>query len=130
MKKNLSILFVVLLSLSLLLTACGGSSDSGPVAIGDLPVPDGATQSSDEALQAAMQTMVGSVPLKNTQGVALDVPADTTWDTVKSFYSTQLESNGWTASEGGDGSQAWTRGNQMLVVNLSSGGLILILGEQ
>ena len=135
MKKNLSILLAAVMLLGAIL-ACGGSadtgsSDSGPVAIGDLPVPDGVTQSSDEALQLGMQTMVENIPLKNTQGVTLDVPAGTTWDAVKSFYSTQLENNGWTAGEGSDSDriQTWTRGNQTVVINLTDYGLILLLGD-
>lgn len=129
------ILFVTVAVLAVALAACGGGgAEQQPVTFSQLPVFTGATESTNETLGALLGPMVdglkGDSAIKSAEGKAYDVPAGTTWDAIKSFYSGALEKNGWTATESADNVQAWSRDKQVLVMRYADGvGLIVVLSE-
>jgi hypothetical protein len=127
-RKNFT-LFLPILVLLLAALACGGSD---PVTMADIPVFTDAVQM--EAGQSTMADLVAD-SLQQTAGqegistetLIYGVPAGTTWDSIKSFYSGQLGGD-WTEdselAESAEGFQTtgWTRGGlaseQALVVAL------------
>ncbi len=133
MKKNLSTLFVVLLSLSLLLSACGSAPE--PIAFSKLPVFTDASESADPALAAGLTSMLDGMKAdsatKSSEGKAYDLPEGTTFDAIKSFYSAAMEKDGWSvSSESTAATQVLTREKQIVLVNYLDGiGLIVILYE-
>ncbi len=133
MKKNLSFLFVGLLSLGLLLSACGGGAPA-PATFSQLPVFSGAKESTSEILVGALNVMTdalkGESTIKSVEGKGYDVPAGTTWDAIKSFYTPALEKSSWTAGPGGADTLSFIRGTQSVVVKYSESlGLIVLLTE-
>ena len=128
------ILFVVVAALTVALVACGGGggAEEQPVTFGQLPMFSGATESTNEMLVGLLNPMMEGLKAESSiasvEGKAYDVPAGTTWDAIKTSYSSALEKNGWTATESGDGVQAWSRGKQVLVLKYADGvGLIVVL---
>lgn len=134
MKKSLSAVFVSILSLSLLLSACGGSAPT-PVTIGQLPVFPGAKESTKPSAVAAVatftSTLAGHNAIKDADGKAYDVPAGTKWDSVKSFYTAELGKGGWTKEPDGDANeQIYSRGTQVVVILFREGtGIMAILSN-
>jgi hypothetical protein len=58
------------------------------------------------------------------------VPAGTTWDAIKSFYSGALEKAGWTLAKSADSNMGYARGNQAVNVMYVDGvGLVVVLSE-
>jgi hypothetical protein len=121
---------LALLSLTIL-TACGGA----PATLDDIPAyPDatllkpgesaiGSTLANNNAADAALRQQVGVGGKVDQKGYHL--PAGTTWDQVKSFYSQKLSAAGWSTNsmvsgimaQAGAGSDAvkmdnWQKGKQ------------------
>lgn len=111
MKTKLSIQAVIIISLvGFGLLAC--NSGSSAVAINDLPAYPNATElkagesnigdtlaqnaQQDAALRQALGGLKGKVEQKGFQ-----LPADTTWEQVKSFYEKELKGSGWSSGLGG-----------------------------
>ena len=133
MHKRMSFTLVVMLFLGSLLTACGGAP--APVAFGALPVFTGATETTNTTLIEAIATQVDKAKaggqVKNVEGKVYDVPADTTWDAVSSFYKTELAKAGWTVAQTGENLLAFSRGKQAFVLNYATGPvLITVLTEE
>lgn len=131
MFKRMSLAVVLVLLIGSVLTACGGSAPA-PVTFNQLPVFSGATESTNTALVAAAAAIADAMKadVKSIESKAYDVPADATWAAIKSFYSTALEKDGWTASQSGTDTQSWSRGTQGIVLKFTgSGGLIVALFE-
>lgn len=124
MSKRILLLMVVVLSVAL--TACGDSAPV-PVTFSQLPVFSDAKVSTEPVVLAAAATINDAMKseVKSIETKAYDLPAGATWDAVKSFYSTALEKDGWTAGQGGADSASWTRGSQGIV--LKSGGTFIIV---
>jgi hypothetical protein len=108
MKTTVRLLaLITMLALSMLLSACG----SKPVALADLPVYTGATElkpgesniadtlQSNGQQDAAMRQAVGTGG--STEQKGFDLPAEATWDQVKSFYTDKLKASGWNEGMGG-----------------------------
>jgi hypothetical protein len=111
----------------LLAVACGAK----PILIDDLPVYPGSVpmqrgqNSLADSVADAMQRSAGEQGL-NAQFRLFGLPADTTWDEVKGFYSREMARLGWKPESAmtveGEGFQAvgWTQGTgdkqQALVV--------------
>ena len=130
MFKRMSITLMLALLIGSLLAACGAPAPA-PVTLSSLPVFAGATESADENLAAflggAVDTMNASG--KNVEGKAYDA-AETTWDAVKSFYTTELAKTGWKPGDGSADGQAFERGNQIFLVRFAEGaGYIVVLAE-
>ena len=119
-------LSVLVLTLSL---ACIGSSE--PVAMGDIPIYDGATTVTagddplvDLVIESMKESAAGEDISMETGTYAL--PSGTSWDDVKTFYTDQLKDSDWEpADELSDESEdfktlGWQRGpayqEQLLVV--------------
>jgi hypothetical protein len=132
MFKRMSLTLVFVLLMGSVLTACGGAP--APITYSQLPLFTGATESTN----AQMVGMVGSLldqlkadsTIKSTEGKAYDVPAGTTWDAIKSFYSTALEKAGWTLAKSTDANLGYARGNQAVNILYVDGvGLVVVLSE-
>jgi hypothetical protein len=108
MKTTMRLLTLITLLLSaLLLGACG----SKPVAIADLPVYPGATElkpgesniadtlANNGQQDAAMRQAAGVGGATEQKG--FDLPADASWDQVKTFYTDKLKASGWAEGLGG-----------------------------
>lgn len=133
MNKRMSLAVVLVLLIGSVLTACGGAP--APVSFNSLPVFTGATKSANAAINEAMATQLEKTKaagqVKNVEGQVYDVPADTTWDAVSSFYKTELEKAGWTVAQSGDNLLAFSRGKQAFVLNYAPGPvLITVLTEE
>lgn len=118
---------VVVMVLGIALTACGDSPAAAPITFSGLPVFTGAKVSTDPTMLAAAATINDAMKpqTKSIETKAYDVPAGTTWDAVKSFYSAALQKDGWAAGDGGADAASWTRGTQGIV--LKSGGAYIIV---
>lgn len=108
MRRTARLLATTLMFAALLaLAACG----SKPVTIADLPVYPEAT-----ALQPGESSLADTLQSNGQQDSAVrqamgtggateqrgfDLPAETTWDQVKSFYSDKLKADGWRDGLGG-----------------------------
>lgn len=102
-----SVLFACLLGL---LVACGGGS---AITASDIPAyPDavllqpGDDQLADTLLQNAEQdaALRSSLGVSGSlEQVAYKLPAETSWDQIKSFYGDELEGDGWESGIGGPG---------------------------
>ncbi len=133
MNKRLILVLIVMSLLGSLLAACGGAPAS--VAFSALPVFTGATVTTNATLLEAITTQVEKAKaggqVKNVEGQVYDVPADTTWDAVSSFYKTELEKAGWTVAQTGENLLAFSRGKQAFVLNFAVGPvLITVLTEE
>jgi hypothetical protein len=132
MNKRMSITLVLVLLIGSLLTACGGAP--APVTFDQLPVFTGATATTNATLNDAMTAQLEKTKaagqVKAVEGKVYDVPADTTWDAVSSFYKTALEKAGWTVAQSGDNLLAFSRGKQAFVLNYTAGVLIAVLTEE
>jgi hypothetical protein len=109
MKRILTIsAWLALSAFVLALAACGGG---GPATVGSLPVfpgaqelkagdnPIGTTLANNGAQDQAMRKSMGVGGKTEQKGYKL--PADATWDAVKSFYEKELKSAGWDSGLGG-----------------------------
>jgi len=125
MLKRILFVMLMVVVLSVALTACG--SEPTPATFSTLPVFSGAKVSTDSLMLAAAATINDAMKpqVKSIETKAFDVPAGTTWDAVKSFYSAALQKDGWTAGEGGADAASWSRGTQGIV--LKSGGAFIIV---
>jgi hypothetical protein len=119
-----------------LLTACGGSP---PATVATMPVFPGATElkegestiadtlGQNNASDAAMREAMGVGGSTEQKGFRL--PADATWDSVKSYYDEQLKGQGWQTNSMIDSAMAqanagndvfrtanWQKGSQNLTV--------------
>ncbi len=133
MNKRLILVLIVMSLLGSLLAACGGAP--APVAFSALPVFAGATVTTNATLLEAITTQVEKAKaggqVKNVEGQVYDVPADTTWDAVSSFYKTELEKGGWKVAQTGENLLAFSRGKQAFVLNFAAGPvLITVLTEE
>lgn len=98
--------FVPLLATLVLLwaLACGGSS-TAPAAMSDVPVYPGVTSAEigDNAIADLMVEEMKKA-LATQEGATVDfdmytLPADATWDAVKSFYDAELADTDWKPAE-------------------------------
>lgn len=133
MNKRMSLIVVLALLIGSGLTACGGGAPA-PVTYSQLPVFTGVTESTNTALVSALAGLLEQLradsTIKNTEGKAYDVPAGTTWDAIKSFYSTALEKAGWTFVKSTDANLGYARGQQAVNVLYVDGvGLVVVLSE-
>ena len=133
MIKRMSITLVVALLIVSVLAACGGGAPA-PVTYSQLPLFTGATETTNAALTTSLGGLLDQLKadstIKNTKGKAFDVPAGTTWDAVKSFYSGALEKAGWTQVKATDSNLGYARGNQAVNVMYVEGvGLVVVLTE-
>jgi hypothetical protein len=108
MKTRKSTAGLILIGAVILLLAACGSKTSG---LGDLPVFPGSTElkaddsriaetlAKNNERDAAMRNAMGAGGQTEQRGFSL--PAETTWDKVKSYYETELKSRGWTSGLGG-----------------------------
>jgi prepilin-type processing-associated H-X9-DG protein len=135
MTKRMSLTLVFVLLMAGVLTACGGGAPA-PVTYSQVPLFTGATESTNAAVVSALGGMLDQLKaestIQGTEGKAYDVPAGTTWDMVKSFYSTALEKAGWTQAKMNDANTnlGYARGKQAVNVLFADGiGLIVILSE-
>jgi len=130
MSKRILFVMLMVLVLSVALTACGGdSAPAAPVTFSQLPVFSGANVSTDSAMLAVAATINDAMKpqVKSIETKAYGVPAGTTWDAVKSFYSAALQKDGWTAGEGGADSASWSRGTQGIVLKFGSDYIVVAL---
>lgn len=132
MFKQMSMAVVLALLIVSVLTACGGAP--APVTYSQLPLFTGATETSNAALTTSLGGLLDQVKadstIKSTEGKAYDVPAGTTWDAIKSFYSAALEKAGWTLAKSTDANLGYARGNQAVNVMYVEGvGLVVVLTE-
>ena len=133
MFKRMSITLVLALLIGSVLAACGGSAPA-PVTYSQLPLFTGATETTNAALTTSLGGLLDQLKadstVKSTEGKAYDVPAGTTWDAVKSFYSTALEKDGWKQVKATDSNLGYARGNQAVNVMYVEGvGLVVVLTE-
>jgi len=133
MIKRMSITLVVALLIVSVLAACGGSAPA-PVTYSQLPLFTGATETANAALTTSLGGLLDQLKadstIKSTEGKAFDVPAGTSWDAVKSFYSAALEKAGWTQVKATDSNLGYARGNQAVNVMYVEGvGLVVVLTE-
>lgn len=130
MFKRMSLTLVLVLLMGSVLTACGGGAPA-PVTFSSLPVFTGATESTNEALNGVMATQLEKAKsdstIKNVEGKVYDLPADTTWDAVSSFYKTALEKAGWTVAQSSDNVLAFARGTQAFVINYAAGPVLIVV---
>lgn len=128
MNKRLSLTLIVVLLLGSLLTACGGGAPA-PVTFDQLPVFTGATPTTNttinDAMTASIEKTNAAGQVKSAEGKVYDVPADTTWDAVSSFYKTALEKAGWTVAQSGENLLAFSRGKQAFVLNFAPGPVLI-----
>jgi hypothetical protein len=95
MRKSL-LSFLLAILILFLAAACGAQ----PITIGDLPAYPGSTpletgqNSVADSVVNSMQQSAGQQGLK-AQFRLLSLPADTTWDDVKSFYTTEMARRQW-----------------------------------
>lgn len=135
LNKRISLILVVMLLMGSLLTACGGGAPA-PVAFSALPIFTGATETTNATLNDAMTTQLEKAratnQVKSVEGKVYDVPADTSWDAVSSFYKTAMEKAGWTTAQTGDNLLAFSRGKQAFVLNYVAAvpALITVLTEE
>lgn len=110
------ILFVMVLVLSMALTACG--SAPAPVTFSSLPVFTGATISTNDQLVASVKTMndAMSASASAIETRPYEAPAGSTWDAIGAFYSAALEKDGWTAGQATADGKGWSRGSQGIAV--------------
>jgi hypothetical protein len=93
-KAQLSFFLAVLILFSA--AACG----TQPVTVGDLPAYPGATplepgqNTVADSVVSAMQQSAEQQSL-NAQFRLFSLPAGTTWDDVKNFYTTEMTGRGW-----------------------------------
>ncbi len=134
MFKRMSRAVVLALLIVSVLTACGGAP--APVTYGQLPLFTGATETSNAALTTSLGGLLDQIKadstVKSSEGKAYDVPAGTTWDAVKSFYSAALEKAGWTQAKMSDENTnlGYARGNQAVNVMFAEDvGLVVVLSE-
>ena len=110
MKTRFSIVSLIVLSvISLLLVACGSKS----VSVAELPIyPDAVqleagdstianTLENNMAQDATMRESLGALGSGSTEQVGFQLPSDTSWDQVKTFYTKELEGSGWSSGLGG-----------------------------
>jgi hypothetical protein len=133
MNKRMSITLVLVLLIGSMLAACGGGAPAS-VPFSQLPVFTGATETTNATLNNALTTQLekarSDAQIKNADGKVYDLPADTTWDAISSFYKTALEKAGWTVAQSGDNLLAFSRGQQAFVINFAAGPvLIAVLTE-
>jgi len=133
MIKRMSSTLVVALLIVSVLAACGGSAPA-PVTYSQLPLFTGATETANAALTTSLGGLLDQLKadstIKSTEGKAFDVPAGTSWDAVKSFYSAALEKAGWTQVKATDSNLGYARGNQAVNVMYVEGvGLVVVLTE-
>jgi len=133
MFKRMSITLVLALLIVSVLAACGGSAPA-PVTYSQLPLFTGATETANAALTTSLGGLLDQLKadstIKSTEGKAFDVPAGTSWDAVKSFYSAALEKAGWTQVKATDSNLGYARGNQAVNVMYVEGvGLVVVLTE-
>jgi len=133
MIKRMSSTLVVALLIVSVLAACGGSAPA-PVTYSQLPLFTGATETANAALTTSLGGLLDQLKadstIKSTEGKAFDVPAGTSWDAVKSFYSAALEKAGWTRVKATDSNLGYARGNQAVNVMYVEGvGLVVVLTE-
>ena len=133
MFKRMSITLVLALLIVSVLAACGGGAPA-PVTYSQLPLFTGATESTNSALTTSLGGLLDQLKadstVKSTEGKAYDVPAGTTWDAVKSFYSAALEKAGWTQVKATDANLGYARGNQAVNVMYVEGvDLVVVLTE-
>ncbi|NTV63513.1 MAG: hypothetical protein HGA65_08260 [Oscillochloris sp.] len=113
---------IATLASAMLLGACG----SKPVTLADLPVYEGATELkpgesnlADTLQQNGQQSTAMGQALGaggSTEQKGFDLPAETTWDQVKTFYTDKLKASGWAEGMSGPGAsianQALSQVNQ------------------
>lgn len=133
MFKRMSMAMVLTLLIVSVLTACGGGAPAS-VTYGQLPLFTGATESTNTQLVSSLGGLLDQLKadstIKSSEGKAYDVPAGTTWDAVKSFYSAALEKAGWTQVKATDSNLGYARGNQAVNVMYVEGvGLVVVLTE-
>ena len=133
MFKRMSITLVLALLIVSVLAACGGGAPA-PVTYSQLPLFTGATESTNAQLVGMVGSLLDQLKadstIKSTEGKAYDVPAGTTWDAIKSFYSAALEKAGWTQVKATDANLGYARGNQAVNVMYVEGvGLVVVLTE-
>ena len=124
MNKRIILTLMSVLLVGSLVAACGGAP--APVAFSSMPVFTDATESTNAALNDILTTQIekgrASGQVKSIDGKMYDVPADTTWEAVTSFYKTELEKTGWTAGQPltpqlGQEVLPFSRGKQAFVVS-------------
>ena len=103
MSKKLFGVMLVVATLALVLSACGGSSQ--PVTLNDIPVYAGAKEfkpgesAIGDTLAKNMQTNAALTKAVGTGGTleqkGFSLPADGTWDAVSKFYDDKLKAAGW-----------------------------------
>jgi len=108
MKTRKSMAVVILIGTVVLLLAACGAKTAG---LGDLPVFPGSTElkagdsriaetlAKNNEQDASMRRAMGAGGQTEQRGFSL--PADTTWDKVKTYYETELKSRGWASGLGG-----------------------------
>jgi hypothetical protein len=120
MFKRMSIILVLALLAASLLTACG--APPAPVALSSLPVFTGAAESTNEQLLALSQQALDAGKaadpnMKSLEIKVFDLPADTTFDALKAFYTPALEKAGWTTIASAPApTLAFNRGNQQVAI--------------
>ena len=132
MLKRMSITIILALLIGSLLTACGGAP--APVTFSSLPVFTGATETTNQALSAAVSGALDEMKAQPTvggvEGKAYDVPAGTTFDAVAAFYKGALEKDGWTTVTSAAPNLGYGRGKQALNVTYLEGVGILVMLSQ
>ena len=131
MFKRMSLTLVLVLVMSSVLTACGGTP--APVTLSSLPVFTGATEATSEAMVAGLGAMNDATKADGTiqafESKAYDLPAGTTFDALVAFYKPALEKAGWTLAISSAPNLAFARGKQALnfgYVEVVSGILVLL----
>jgi hypothetical protein len=130
------ILFVLVLVLSVALTACGDEPAKAPMTLSKLAVFSGAKESSNPALTAASAAVIDAMPkdtVKGSESKAYDVPAGTKWDALKSFYGPAIEKEGFSSIDSGDNYGAWSHTSPMqgfyLIYVPAANGYVLVIAN-
>jgi hypothetical protein len=144
--RSITAIFMAALMLTLL-AACGGASTSAgsggslPLFAGAKPLEGGSPMAM--AIDAAKQQLKQQQTGADTTVDAYTLPAGTSFDQVKKFYSDSLTSAGWTDAAGGaampampnGGTAVWTKNdNEVFTVTVmpdptSSNGAVLLVAH-
>ena len=106
MFKRLSIMFVLLLAIAVVLSACGGSAPAAPAATtapaaanGAVPKPAPMPGAKPTDKNATWDKIAGdaakALGFTNFVYEANELPANSTWDATFKYYSDQMAALGW-----------------------------------